>query len=86
METNGVWDDYPVQWDEKKFVFRSEADKYALLKAKEWLSKNSNIKLKRIFTEEEWAVHKLALTTALVLIISFGILVIFAAISSIYYK
>ncbi len=86
MEINGVWEDYPVQWDERTFILRSEADKYALLKAKEWLSRNSNIKLKRIFTEEEWFIHRLALTTAWILIVGFGILVIFAVLSSIQYK
>lgn len=78
METNGVWDDYPVQWDEKTFLLRSEADKYALLKAKGWLSKNSDIKLKRIFTEEEWFIHRLCLTFLWVMAAGFGIMIIFS--------
>ncbi len=81
METNGVWDDYPVQWDEKKFVFRSEADKYALLKAKEWLSKNSNIKLKRIFTEEEWVIHKICIVFLWMIFSVIGIVVLLSLIS-----
>jgi len=82
MEINGIWDDYPVQWDEKTFLLRSEADKYALLKTKEWLSRNSNIKLTRIFTEEEWFIHRLCLTFLWVMAAGFGIAVIFGLISS----
>ena len=82
MEINGVWDDYPVQWDEKTFLLRSEADKFALIKAKEWLSKNSSIKLNRIFTEEEWAIHKICLTFLWIVGIGFGIVIIFGILAS----
>lgn len=82
MEINGVWDDYPVQWDERTFILRSEADKYALLKAKEWLSRNSNIKLGRIFTEEEWFIHRLCLIFLWIIGIGFGLALIFGIISS----
>lgn len=82
MEINGKWEEYPVQWDEKYFFLRSEANKYALKKAKEWLSRNTQIKEKRIFTKEEWVIHNITLTIAWILIVSFGILTIFVLLIS----
>lgn len=83
MEINGKWDEYPVQWDEETFFFRHKANKYALKKAKEWLSRNSGIKTRRIFTEAEWAEHRTALVAAWFLIILFGIGIIAGLIASI---
>lgn len=74
IEINGKWEDYPVQWDEKDFFFRHEANKYALKKSKEWLSRNTQIKEKRIFTKGEWVEHKISL--ALAWIIGFLFLVV----------
>jgi len=71
VEINGKWDEYPIQWDEKTFFWRYEANKYALDKSKEWLSKKSQIKKGRIFTKEEWVIHKICLTIAWILGISF---------------
>ena len=71
MEINGKWEDYPVQWDEKDFFFRHKANEYALKKAKEWLSRNTNIKERRIFTEAEWVEHRISVAIAWILVVSF---------------
>lgn len=63
------WEDFPMQWGEETFFSRKKADDYALIKAKQWLSGNSGIKEKRIFTTEEWTSHKLAVFLGLLFLI-----------------
>ncbi len=63
------WEDFPMQWGDETFFSRRKADDYALIKAKQWLSGNSGIKEKRIFTKEEWASHKLAVFLGLLFLV-----------------
>jgi hypothetical protein len=76
MKINEKWEEYPVQWDEETFFLRHKANEYALKKSKEWLSRNSQIKEKRIFTESEWFEHKVSMFFAWIITVLFVAVVI----------
>ncbi|MBW6442005.1 hypothetical protein K0B04_03855 [Patescibacteria group bacterium] len=80
MDINGKWEDFPIQWDEKTFFFRHDANNYALQKSKECLSENTQIKKNKIFTKEEWVIHKICVVISWALIISFSLVTIIALI------
>jgi type IV secretory pathway component VirB8 len=82
MEINGKWEEYPVQWDEETFFLRRKANEYALKKSKEWLSENTGIKEKRIFTEAEWFEHKASLAFAWIITILFVVVAVAAVFMS----
>jgi hypothetical protein len=74
------WEDFPMQWSDEIFFSRKKADDYALIKTKQWLSGNSGIKEKRIFTKEEWASHKLAVFIGLLFLIPIILVVVLSLI------
>ena len=76
------WEDFPMQWGEETFFSRKKADDYALIKSKEWLSRNSGIKEKRIFTKEEWGSHQLAVFLGLLFLVPIVLAIVIGLMSA----